>query len=105
MGAVEGVDHARSRPRARVAGHPAAAGHRAGAGGLGGRAVMPPDPYGGRPPSSHERQASAPWDASYRDGPAPWDIGGPQPAVVRIAASGGFTGTVLDAGCGAGDNA
>ena len=66
---------------------------------------MPPDPYGGRPPTSHERQAGAPWDASYRDGPAPWDIGGPQPAVVRVAAAGGFTGTVLDAGCGAGDNA
>jgi SAM-dependent methyltransferase len=46
-----------------------------------------------------------PWDASYHDGPAPWDIGGPQPAIVRVAADGGFTGTVLDAGCGSGDNA
>lgn len=46
-----------------------------------------------------------PWDASYQGGPAPWDIEEPQPAVVRIAARGGFTGTVLDAGCGAGDNA
>jgi SAM-dependent methyltransferase len=46
-----------------------------------------------------------PWDASYRDGPAPWDIGRPQPAVVRLAARGGFTGTVLDAGCGTGENA
>ncbi|WP_216903692.1 class I SAM-dependent methyltransferase [Nocardia alni] len=46
-----------------------------------------------------------PWDASYRDGPAPWDIGGPQPAVVRVAQAGGFTGTVLDAGCGSGENA
>jgi ubiquinone/menaquinone biosynthesis C-methylase UbiE len=45
-----------------------------------------------------------PWDASYHDGPAPWDIG-PQPAVVRLAAAGAFTGTVLDAGCGSGDNA
>ena len=46
-----------------------------------------------------------PWDASYTDGPAPWDIGRPQPAVVRLAAGGGFTGTVLDVGCGTGDNA
>ncbi|MFF5986703.1 class I SAM-dependent methyltransferase [Prauserella flavalba] len=63
------------------------------------------DPFGGRQPTSHERRAGAPWDASYRDGPAPWDIGEPQPAVVRLAAEGGFTGTVLDAGCGTGDNA
>lgn len=45
------------------------------------------------------------WDASYQDGPAPWDIGHPQPAVARVAAQGGFTGTVLDAGCGTGENA
>ncbi|OKJ99000.1 SAM-dependent methyltransferase [Amycolatopsis sp. CB00013] len=44
-----------------------------------------------------------PWDASYLEGPAPWDFGGPQPAVVRAAGS--FTGTVLDAGCGSGENA
>ncbi|MGX9790525.1 class I SAM-dependent methyltransferase [Mycobacterium sp. MMS18-G62] len=46
-----------------------------------------------------------PWDASYRDGRAPWDIDGPQPAVVSLASKGGFTGAVLDAGCGAGENA
>src|SRR6201996_4914971 len=63
------------------------------------------DPYGGRRPSSHERLAGRPWDASYTDGPAPWDIGGPQPAVVRLADAGAFAGTVLDAGCGTGDNA
>jgi len=45
------------------------------------------------------------WDASYYDGPAPWDTGHPQPAIVRLAAEGGFAGTVLDAGCGTGDNA
>ena len=45
-----------------------------------------------------------PWDASYHDGPAPWDVGA-QPAVVRLAREGGFTGAVLDAGCGSGDNA
>ena len=45
------------------------------------------------------------WDASYSDGPAPWDIGGPQPAIVRLASEGGFAGAVLDAGCGTGENA
>jgi SAM-dependent methyltransferase len=46
-----------------------------------------------------------PWNASYRDGPAPWDVGRPQPAIVRVAAGGGFAGPVLDAGCGTGENA
>ncbi len=46
-----------------------------------------------------------PWDASYHAGPAPWDIGGPQPAIVRLASSGRFAGRVLDAGCGTGENA
>lgn len=63
------------------------------------------DPFGGRPPTSHERMTGQPWDASYHDGPAPWDVGGPQPAVVRLAADGGFRGAVLDAGCGTGENA
>ena len=63
------------------------------------------DPFGGRNPTSHERLAGRPWDASYHDGPAPWDIGRPQPAVVRLAAEGGFSGAVLDAGCGTGENA
>lgn len=63
------------------------------------------DPFGGRQPTSHERLSGRPWDASYQDGPAPWDIGRPQPAVVRLAAAGGFAGAVLDAGCGTGENA
>ena len=63
------------------------------------------DLCGGRHPTSHERMSGQPWDASYHDGPAPWDVDGPQPAVVRVAAAGGFTGAVLDAGCGSGDNA
>jgi SAM-dependent methyltransferase len=46
-----------------------------------------------------------PWDASYHAGPAPWDVERPQPAIVRVAAAGGFTGAVLDAGCGSGENA
>jgi SAM-dependent methyltransferase len=63
------------------------------------------DPYGGREPTSHERRAGQPWDASYAAGPAPWDVGRPQPAIVRLAESGAFAGAVLDAGCGTGDNA
>ena len=62
------------------------------------------DPFRGRRPTSHERMTELPWDASYRDGPAPWDVGQPQPAIVRLASNGGFAGTVLDAGCGPGDN-
>src|SRR5262249_23142653 len=62
------------------------------------------DPFGGRRPTSHERMTGLPWDASYHDGPAPWDVSRPQPAVVRTAAEGGFAGTVLDAGCGTGEN-
>jgi 2-polyprenyl-3-methyl-5-hydroxy-6-metoxy-1,4-benzoquinol methylase len=58
-----------------------------------------------REPTSHERMSGRPWDASYQDGPAPWDIGGPQPAIARLAAAGAFSGRVLDAGCGTGDNA
>lgn len=62
------------------------------------------DPFRGRQPTSHERMAGQPWDASYHDGPAPWDIGRPQPAIVRMASEGGFAGPVLDAGCGTGEN-
>ena len=58
-----------------------------------------------RQPTSHERRAGQPWDASYRDGPAPWDTGRPQPAIVRLTDEGAFTGPVLDAGCGTGENA
>ena len=63
------------------------------------------DPRRGRQPTSHERMAGQPWDASYHNGPAPWDIGRPQPAVVRLASESRFTGAVLDAGCGTGENA
>ena len=58
----------------------------------------------GRPPTSHERMSGRPWDASYYDGPAPWDVGRPQPTVARLALEGRFAGTVLDAGCGTGEN-
>jgi SAM-dependent methyltransferase len=63
------------------------------------------DPYSGRQPTSHERRVGLPWDASYLDGPAPWDVGGPQPAILRLAGEGAFAGAVLDAGCGTGENA
>jgi SAM-dependent methyltransferase len=67
--------------------------------------VRADDPYGGRQPTSHERRAGQPWDASYLDGPAPWDVGRPQPAILRLAGEGAFAGAVLDAGCGTGENA
>jgi SAM-dependent methyltransferase len=67
--------------------------------------VRADDSYGERQPTSHERREERPWDASYLDGPAPWDIGEPQPAVLRLAGEGAFTGAVLDAGCGTGENA
>ena len=67
--------------------------------------VRADDPYSGRQPTSHERRADQPWDASYLDGPAPWDIGEPQPAILRLASEGAFAGAVLDAGCGTGENA
>src|SRR5690349_14985971 len=63
------------------------------------------DPFAGRRPTSHERMTGQHWDASYRDSPAPWDIGRPQPAIVRLASADGFSGAVLDAGCGTGENA
>ena len=34
---------------------------------------------------------------------APWDIPGPQPAFVKVAEQ--LTGSILDAGCGTGENA
>jgi SAM-dependent methyltransferase len=63
------------------------------------------DPFRGRRPTSHERMTGLPWDASYTDGPAPWDIGRPQPVIARLASEGGFSGAVLDVGCGTGENA
>lgn len=66
---------------------------------------MSADPHDERQPTSHEREAGVPWDASYRNGPAPWDIGEPQRPFVRLAAAGAFAGTVLDAGCGTGEHA
>jgi len=44
------------------------------------------------------------FEASYSTTP-PWDIGRPQPVFVRVADEGTINGTVLDAGCGTGENA
>lgn len=41
------------------------------------------------------------FEAAYA-GQAPWDISGPQPALVDVAAD--VTGSILDAGCGTGEN-
>ena len=38
-------------------------------------------------------------------GQAPWDIPGPQPAFVALEEAGAIRGSVLDAGCGTGENA
>ena len=46
------------------------------------------------------------FDNAYRDGGTPtWDIGRPQNALVRLAGGGLIAGSVLDAGCGTGENA
>ena len=43
------------------------------------------------------------FESSYHGTP-PWDIGRPQPAIVRLAETGRITGSVLDVGCGTGEN-
>ena len=37
-------------------------------------------------------------------GQAPWDTGRPQPAIIKLAEAGQVRGSVLDAGCGTGEN-
>ncbi len=37
-------------------------------------------------------------------GQAPWDIGRPQPAIIQLAEAGQIRGSVLDVGCGTGEN-
>lgn len=41
---------------------------------------------------------------AYRRGSPPWDIGRAQPAFVELANAGQIKGSVLDVGCGTGDN-
>ncbi len=45
------------------------------------------------------------FEATYRAGAAPWEIGRPQGAIVRLAEAGLVVGSVLDVGCGTGENA
>ncbi len=49
---------------------------------------------------SHER-----FELMYQRRQPPWDIGRPQPAIVRLAEAGQIRGSVLDVGCGTGENA
>ena len=44
------------------------------------------------------------FNAAYAGTP-PWDIGRPQPAFVALAEAGAVQGSILDAGCGTGENA
>jgi len=46
----------------------------------------------------------ADWFESAYHGTPPWDIGSPQPAIMRLAETGQITGSVLDVGCGTGEN-
>jgi SAM-dependent methyltransferase len=44
------------------------------------------------------------FESMYRE-TAPWDITGPQPAFVGLEEAGEIRGSILDAGCGTGENA
>ncbi len=44
------------------------------------------------------------FESAYQE-TAPWDIPAPQPAYVRLEKAGRIRGSVLDAGCGTGENA
>ncbi len=44
------------------------------------------------------------FDSAYLGTP-PWDIGRPQPEIVRLETAGALRGSVLDCGCGTGENA
>jgi SAM-dependent methyltransferase len=55
---------------------------------------------GGGPPA----RRSLGFEQAYQGRP-PWDIGRPQPEVVRLADDGEMVGSVLDVGCGTGENA
>ena len=54
-------------------------------------------------PPAHRGQAD--FEAAYQAGTPPWDIGRPQGALVALAEAGRFVGSVLDVGCGTGENA
>ncbi len=54
---------------------------------------------------ARELLAADGFEQAYETGFTPWVIGEPQPAVVGLARDGRIRGTVLDAGCGTGENA
>jgi SAM-dependent methyltransferase len=62
------------------------------------------DPFRGRHPTSHERMTGLPWDVSSGR-PCCMGYWPAAAAIVRLASERGFAGTVLDAGCGTGENA
>jgi SAM-dependent methyltransferase len=45
------------------------------------------------------------FEAAYKTGTPPWDIGRPQAELVKLAHDGEIVGSVLDVGCGTGENA
>ncbi|WP_017976046.1 class I SAM-dependent methyltransferase [Actinopolyspora halophila] len=44
------------------------------------------------------------FERAYAEGAPPWVIGEPQPALVELERAGHVSGSVLDAGCGSGEN-
>src|SRR5216684_2960381 len=54
-------------------------------------------------PTPRDAAGRPDFDEMYAGSP-PWDIGRPQPAFLELAEAGGFTGRVLDAGCGTGEH-
>lgn len=57
-------------------------------------------------PESGAPEYVVPYERGYRSPVRmPWDLGRPSPFVVRLYEEGWFDGTVLDAGCGTGQNA
>jgi SAM-dependent methyltransferase len=58
-----------------------------------------------RPPTLHERLTGHPWDVSYQGRSVPWDLGRPHTPVVELANRGAFSSTVLETGCGTGEDA
>ncbi len=85
------MDHnMKSRPGGHPGGQPGSHGH----------------PGGHGHPGDHGHPGGHPsrFGQAY-DGTPPWDIGRPQSAIVELEEAGKIKGTVLDAGCGTGENA
>lgn len=63
------------------------------------------DPGGPAEAAPSPSPARAAFDDAYSSAAAPWETGRPQPAVVELEKEGRIRGTVLDVGCGTGENA